>query len=200
MRAPGDIPLHLLAGTAYLVLARLYWRYRGARGPVASGAPGLTRAIGHLIDVAIVIAWSLVVAHTVHPTWFSWTEVRVPFFVRAVAVPAVITTVVMLSWVVGEAEACYRAGGSDRLVTTGAYAVIRHPLYVSVVAVLASLTVLSASVVVAALTLCTSVELIGRRAPSEDRELAMRFGADFDVYRVRVPAFLRFARMGNATR
>lgn len=191
MRAPGDIVLHVLLGTALVVLARLYGRYRRSRGPVAHvGTPSSQLAVNALTLLECA-AWGIIGAHTVNPNWFSWTEWPAPFIVRAIAVPAVIATLIMLSWVVGEAEPCYRAGGSERLETTGAYAIVRHPLYVAVVAVLASLTLLSASIVAAVITLATAVELLWRRAPREDRVLALRFGPEFDAYRARVPAFLR---------
>lgn len=197
MRIPSDLPFHLLLGTALLVLARLYWRFRRT---CVVPSEGLRRGgfVSRLAGAMSAAGWGVVAANTIHPSWFRWSELPLPYLVRAIAVPAVIVTVVMLSWTLTEAAPCYGFQEKPLLVTTGVYAVVRHPLYVATCAALASMTLLSASWVMAALTLGTSIELLAIRAPREDRALHAHFGAVFERYRAEVPAFLRI-RSGAPT-
>lgn len=80
------------------------------------------------------------------------------------------------------------------LVRTGPYAVMRHPIYTSVLAILLATLVLltPAALGVIAVALCvagTEVRLRG-----EDRLLASRFGKEFEDYRRRVRAYVPFVR------
>ena len=80
------------------------------------------------------------------------------------------------------------------LVTSGPYGIVRHPIYSSLLAVLAcSLFVLTpwqwALPSVAIFVVGTEI-----RVHTEDGLLASRFGARFDEYRKRVPAYLPFVR------
>ena len=80
------------------------------------------------------------------------------------------------------------------LVRTGPYAIVRHPIYASLLAMLlASILLLSdwpVAIAAVAIYVC-GTEI---RVRAEDRLLAGRFGNDFDSYRRKVPAYIPFVR------
>lgn len=83
---------------------------------------------------------------------------------------------------------------SHRLVTSGPYAVLRHPIYAAIFGFLLSIGILTADWVP---TLAASVVYIAGteiRVRAEDRLLEGRFGGEFDDYRARVKAYLPFVR------
>ena len=81
-----------------------------------------------------------------------------------------------------------------RLVRGGPYAVVRHPIYASVIAlVLATgLLVTAWPWIVAGVALCVAGNEI--RIHAEDRLLESRFGKEFREYQRKVPAYVPFIR------
>lgn len=77
----------------------------------------------------------------------------------------------------------------DRIVTSGIYARIRHPLYFSMLlfAYSAVLATLSLELVVYALSVTFIYAII---IPLEERELLKRFGKEYERYKNKVPAIL----------
>jgi methanethiol S-methyltransferase len=92
--------------------------------------------------------------------------------------------------------AAQRAG---RLATTGPYARIRHPQYAGFVLILTGFLVQWPTI----LTLAMYPVLIWmylRLARTEEREARARFGAEYDAWAARVPAFLPWGSVaGGAT-
>ncbi len=79
------------------------------------------------------------------------------------------------------------------LVTGGAYAIVRHPIYAGMLLGIAgSALAIGAWRGPAAFALASVA--IGRRVWLEERALRRRFGADFDRYAARVPALLPLPR------
>lgn len=80
------------------------------------------------------------------------------------------------------------------LVRTGPYAVVRHPIYLSLLCMLLAtlITLSSWQVGVAAI----AIFIVGTeiRVHSEEKLLAGRFGAQFEEYRRQVPAYIPFVR------
>ena len=80
------------------------------------------------------------------------------------------------------------------LVRTGPYALVRHPIYASLLAMLAA-TLLAFTrgwwPVLALVLYIAGTEI---RVHTEDRLLHSRFGREFELYRSRVPAYLPFVR------
>ena len=80
------------------------------------------------------------------------------------------------------------------LVQTGAYRIVRHPIYASMVALLLATGFARASLTACAVA--SAVMIIGTeiRVRAEERLLAGHFGRQFAEYRARVPAYLPFLR------
>jgi protein-S-isoprenylcysteine O-methyltransferase Ste14 len=80
------------------------------------------------------------------------------------------------------------------LVQSGPYALVRHPIYASVIAMLlATGFAVSgwAQFAIAAVLVIAGTEI---RVRAEERLLANRFGPQFNAYRARVPAYVPFLR------
>ena len=80
------------------------------------------------------------------------------------------------------------------LVRTGPYAVIRHPIYGSLLAMLLAVIVLLTPWKRALLSLALFAVGTEIRVRTEDRLLASRFGTEFAEYRKRVAAYIPFVR------
>lgn len=80
------------------------------------------------------------------------------------------------------------------LVRTGPYAVVRHPIYASLLAMMLATIVLLASWPRTLISLAIFIVGTEIRVRCEDGLLASRFGAQFSEYRKKVPAYLPFLR------
>jgi protein-S-isoprenylcysteine O-methyltransferase Ste14 len=81
-----------------------------------------------------------------------------------------------------------------QLVTGGPYAIVRHPIYASLLAMLVSTLFLFTPWQWAVLSLALFIIGTEIRVHTEDRLLASRFGERFTEYRRRVPAYIPFVR------
>lgn len=92
----------------------------------------------------------------------------------------------------------YAAQRAGRLATTGPYARIRHPQYVGFVLILTGFLVQWPTI----LTLAMYPVLVWmylRLSRSEEAEARARFGAEYDAWARRVPAYLPMGRTDGAT-
>lgn len=76
----------------------------------------------------------------------------------------------------------------QRLVTSGPYAIVRHPMYVGLA--IAALGALLLYQTWTTLAFVTALPVLVVRAKREDEVLADRFGAEWEAYRDRVPAWI----------
>jgi protein-S-isoprenylcysteine O-methyltransferase Ste14 len=79
---------------------------------------------------------------------------------------------------------------THRLITSGPYAVVRHPIYASLLGMVAATGVILSDG--RSLLLALPIAVIGTeiRVRAEDRLLAAHFGPQFEAYRKRVRAYL----------
>ena len=80
------------------------------------------------------------------------------------------------------------------LVRSGMYKIIRHPIYLSMIALMLGTGFLRSSLPVLAVASVLSVIGTEIRVRVEDRLLASRFGEQFTAYQKRVPAYIPFVR------
>jgi protein-S-isoprenylcysteine O-methyltransferase Ste14 len=81
-----------------------------------------------------------------------------------------------------------------QLVHTGPYAVVRHPIYASLLAILVSTLLLLTRWPWAIVSLAVFLAGTEIRVRTEDGLLSSRFGAQFQEYRRRVPAYIPWVR------
>ena len=81
-----------------------------------------------------------------------------------------------------------------RLVRTGAYSIVRHPIYASLLAILGSTLFLLTDWRWAILSLALFIAGTEIRVRAEDGLLRSRFGEEFQAYRRGVKAYIPFVR------
>jgi protein-S-isoprenylcysteine O-methyltransferase Ste14 len=80
------------------------------------------------------------------------------------------------------------------LVRTGPYAIVRHPIYASLLAILLCTLLLLTPWQAIPISLAVFICGTEIRVRSEERLLASRFGEQFAAYRKSVPAYIPFVR------
>jgi protein-S-isoprenylcysteine O-methyltransferase Ste14 len=80
------------------------------------------------------------------------------------------------------------------LVTSGPYAIVRHPIYASLLAMLLCTLLLLTRWQGCAVSLALFICGTEIRVRSEEKLLASRFGKEFEAYRKAVPAYIPFVR------
>ncbi len=156
---------------------------RDANDPVTVHA-GATRLLIVLRLLGLPILLCLV-AYVINPVWVVWARVSLPSWVRWVAVVVAFVALLLLVWV-------FRSLGQNitpsvetrrahRLVRTGPYRWVRHPLYSIGLVFWISLAVISAVwvVVIAAIP---ALILLALRTPVEEAQLVERFGDEYRDY------------------
>ena len=156
------------------------------RESITAAAP--TR-MGLLLEcIAIALAWSFRLPPSSPPGW-------------ARVAPAIALGVIaaVISWgAVKHLGRQFRLHAGlyvdHELVRTGPYAIVRHPIYASLLAMLVCTQLMLtrwAWVPVSLALFFLGTEI---RVRTEDRLLKSRFGEEFEAYRKRVPAYLPFVR------
>jgi protein-S-isoprenylcysteine O-methyltransferase Ste14 len=80
------------------------------------------------------------------------------------------------------------------LVRTGPYALVRHPIYAALLAMLLATILIVTPWKWAAVSLLVYITGTEIRVRSEEKLLAARFGHEFRAYQSRVPAYIPFVR------
>jgi protein-S-isoprenylcysteine O-methyltransferase Ste14 len=79
--------------------------------------------------------------------------------------------------------------GQSRLVAEGAFAVVRHPTYLSHTLIFSGVFLVTGVIAVGFITLADFIVINIVIIPLEEKELADRFDGEYDEYKKRVPRF-----------
>ena len=151
-------------------------------------ATGPTRN-GLLLEcLAIFIAFFCRLPEGPPPAWW-----RIAGFVVCVPV-AIVLMFTSVRYLGRQFRINARLYEDHQLVTGGPYGIVRHPIYTSLGAMLASTLFLFTRWQWAVLSLALFIAGTEIRVYTEDGLLASRFGERFAEYRKRVPAYLPFVR------
>jgi protein-S-isoprenylcysteine O-methyltransferase Ste14 len=138
-------------------------------------------AVATALLLLAILATSLAIPSA--PRWSAVAWIGVPVVVLGMTLRA--TAIHHL----GGAFAARVSTAPDRdLVTTGPYALVRHPSELGTLALGAGAALLAASPVAAVLWLLALVPLVWWRVRREDEELTAAFGDSFERHRSTVPA------------
>ncbi|MEP6915977.1 MAG: isoprenylcysteine carboxylmethyltransferase family protein [Acidobacteriota bacterium] len=131
--------------------------------------------------------------------WQTHFWIREPAYWRVVLGVICLTLAGVLSWT--SARTLGRQWRVDaglnadhQLVQSGAYRVVRHPIYTSMLCMLLGTGFLITPLLLLVMAVVIFVVGTEIRVRIEDRLLASRFGAEFENYRRRVPAYLPLGR------
>ncbi len=90
----------------------------------------------------------------------------------------------------GNFSTTIEVGEGRRLVTTGPYARVRHPMYVAYLVIFAGLLGISRDPLFGVAGILVILSLMVLRVPYEERILRDRFGREYEEYKSRVGAFV----------
>lgn len=162
---------------------------------------GSLNQLAHEVRGLIVVRAALgIIFYTALFAWlfwssaWSWMYVAIPNGARWLAGALLVPVLAFFSWSFSTLGTNYRGGvglyDSHELVTTGPYRFVRHPIYMSFIAIMLLVFPLSTNWLLALSGLALVVSIAATRGPIEDRELQERFGDRWTVYRRRTGAFL----------
>ncbi|MGH7482683.1 MAG: isoprenylcysteine carboxylmethyltransferase family protein [Longimicrobiales bacterium] len=162
-----------------------------------SGAIPRTAESAGLIVARLSVALPLfggVVAYLANPRWMAWAALDLPNWARWIGVglgfavvPAVYWTMSTLGPSVSETVL---TKPHHRLITTGPYRWVRHPLYSSAIALLLAVGLMAANWFI---LLWTAIALAGIRVmiiPREEANLVAVFGDEYRRYALRTGVLL----------
>lgn len=116
---------------------------------------------------------------------------------RAIVAIILFVLAALLSWtssraLAGQLRIDAALGADHRLVRSGPYALVRNPIYTSMLLVQCACAVILAGWKLSAAALVLFVIGTEIRVRIEERLLASRFGEEFEAYKSTVPAYLPF--------
>jgi protein-S-isoprenylcysteine O-methyltransferase Ste14 len=177
-----------------LTVIRLYYRFAtGAfREPLYAD-----RKEWHFIALRGLFGIPLVAATAIYVLdlpWAPWSFVRLPGWLRWAGAGLSLTAVALIAVVHrtlgGSFSPTIRLRRNHRLVTTGPYRFVRHPMYAAYLLLFLGAFLLSANWVIGAGGACVILTLMTVRRADEERRLAARFGKAWLSYRAATGAFL----------
>jgi protein-S-isoprenylcysteine O-methyltransferase Ste14 len=163
------------------------------------------RAEGLPIMIALrfvgLALWAAVFAYLINPAWMKWSQVDLPSWLRWLGLALGLAADALSYWVFSNlgnnVSPTVATRASHQLVTGGPYRWVRHPLYSMGMLAYLSFALLSASWLIALLSIAVFAVLT-IRLPQEEAHLIERFGDDYRAYMDRTGRFL--PRRGMARR
>ena len=192
MAVQGWIVAAAFVGLIGLVLARVAMLRRRGIQAFLFGATHRSDAV--LVPCVLIIVYC-VIAPGFH--WPMWDPIVAPFWATAipgwVGATACVAAVGGLAWTLASFGDSFRVGIDDRepagLVTTGAFAVSRNPIYVCFITFLSGLFLVQHNAVTLVVLIAAPL-VIHRQIRREERFLESHYGDEFSTYRARVRRYL----------
>jgi protein-S-isoprenylcysteine O-methyltransferase Ste14 len=168
-----------------------FYRARAAReGTIKRSAEGRLALLARMI-VALPLLL-MILTYVVKPDWLDWARASLPLEARigglVLGIIALLGAAWTLSSIGSNISPTVLTREGQRLVTTGPYRWVRHPLYASGLLLLISIGLIAESVLILSWVAMGTALLLGIVIPREEQELIRRFGAEYQQYRSRTGA------------
>ncbi len=161
------------------------------------GFPAVFRNLGLFTYVMPVILWlPLAYFIYVHRAFILHFKILLPQVLHGAGLFLLIAGTALQIWtaellslwgLIGLPEITKEVKG--RLVTEGAFSVVRHPTYLSHTLMFAGVFLLTGAAAVGIITVLDIVIINAVVIPLEEKELVSRFGEEYRDYKARVPTF-----------
>ena len=153
--------------------------------------PGLA---SRLAEILSILALASTAAYVIDPSWVAWASLPLPLWTRWLGVGLAVAGFGLLEWshrsLGREWSEQPRLTQSQRLVQSGPYRWIRHPIYTSFLMILGSTLLISANSLVGLLW-TTSVAIDTTvRIRYEEALMSARFGEEYRAYAARTGRLL----------
>lgn len=171
-----------------------YFRRRARH---ATGRIRRSEEPSHLIALRLVfvlLLLYLLLAYLFAPDWIAWSRLSLPEGLRRFGVILAGATLPLNVWILSSLGAnvseTVLVKEEHRLVETGPYRWVRHPLYASGILLVAALGLIASSWALLALAPLFALLVRLVIVPCEERQLVERFGRRYEAYRRRTGALL----------
>lgn len=185
----------VLFATVFLAGFRYRWRAQQAGKRAGDRLSRKEEGAAILIPLRLfgLVLWLSAFAYMINPQWVVWAQLALPDAVRWLGVIVGVAVTPIVYWVTislgNNVTDTIAIRKEHRLVTTGPYRWVRHPLYTFGFVLFLALTLISANGLMG-LALAAGLPLIVIRTPKEEAMLIARFGDEYRVYMQRTGRYL----------
>ena len=182
-----------LASILGMFSVSIYFRHRAdqAGGRVSRADEATPVRLG--LGISGLMGFGGLVAYLIWPPVLAWTFLPVPLWARWTGVALAAAGGVGAWWIFNtlgnNVTRTARTRDDATLVTTGPYAIVRHPLYVNAAVVFAALSLVTRSWWFAA-WIVPALLLLSIRTRTEEANLEARFGDAWRAYAARTGRFV----------
>ena len=149
----------------------------------------------NIIKIGGLILWLSPLAYLVNPNWMAWSKMGLPESVRLVGVGIGILCVLGIYWLfssIGNNISPTSATGKEhKLVTSGPYRWVRHPLYTVGASLFISFGMMADNWFIAVLGVLAFIGM-ATRTPKEEANLIEKFGDEYREYMKTTGRFLPY--------
>lgn len=151
-----------------------------------------------LIKLGGLILWLSPLVYLVNPVWMAWSKIGLPEWIRWFGVALGILCVLGIYWLFSSIGSGITPTSATRkehkLVTSGPYRWVRHPLYTVGTGLFISFGLMADNWFIAGLGILTFI-LMSIRTPKEEANLIEKFGDEYREYMKRTGRF--FPKLGS---
>src|SRR5215216_3653151 len=145
-----------------------------------------------IIRIVGLILWLSPLVYLMNPAWMAWSKIGLPEWVRWLGVVLGIFCALGIYWLFSSIGSGITPTSATRrehkLVTSGPYRWIRHPLYTVGASMFVSFGMMADNWFIAALGILTFI-LMAIRTPKEEANLIEKFGDEYREYMKRTGRF-----------
>ena len=190
---PNETPFQIaliLAVVAFLGV-RVY--YRQKTGTLHLILPQDNRMMLRILLLILLLTLLVMLLWLINPNWLRWSALSLPGWLRWSGLALALIAAALLSWVHHTLGAGYSPAleiqEQHKLITTGPYRRVRHPMYSVIILWLASLSLIMANWLILLAPLAFALFAI-LRAPNEEKMLVETFGEAYRDYMKKTGRFL----------
>ena len=183
----------LLVGMIVFMPIAIYRRLRSQ----ASGEKLDRRQEGLFVLLTLrplgLVTMAAIIAFLINPSWMAWSSVPLPVSLRWAGAVIGATAGVLLTWTLSHLRENLTDTVVTRqrhsLITSGPYALVRHPFYASSALAIVANALVTANWFIF-ITGCLVFALLVVRCRKEEENLIARFGEEYRAYARRTGRFL----------
>ncbi len=142
-------------------------------------------ALMTILKIGGLLLWFSPLVYLINPKWMAWSKIGLPDGVRWLGVGIGVLCVAGIYWLfssIGSGITLTSATRKEhKLVTSGPYRWIRHPLYTIGASLFISFGMMADNWFIAALGILTFI-LMAIRTPKEEANLIAKFGDEYRAY------------------
>lgn len=181
----------VLSMVAFLAIRAYYRRKTGTLRLDVSASRDSRRMRIFLLVLGVLFVGLFV--WLINPAWMSWAALPLPEWLRWVGAGVVVIALALLIWAHQTLSASFSGNleirEQHKLITTGPYQWIRHPIYTAIMLWALGLALITANWFVACLPIAFAV-FFWLRVPLEEKMMLEGFGNEYGEYLKRTARFL----------